>query len=195
MGSASQCGQVLLPPSGRLSLCSEPSSRGCGQGVGSGGPCLQRLFQPWLTRVRARPCYPPLQDARPRNCLQLQTARPSALASDRNQSPNHFHGGQGEQPSPYCKVWGLPVAFGPFRILTGPGVHQKCCFGAAETCACCTSPFFVPDQDETSVSSEDFDMNDSTWMSADPHLASSLSPSQDERMRSPQNLHSQEDGE
>ncbi|XP_021562919.1 nucleolar protein 4-like [Carlito syrichta] len=47
--------------------------------------------------------------------------------------------------------------------------------------------------DETSVSSEDFDMNDSTWMSADPHLASSLSPSQDERMRSPQNLHSQED--
>uniref|UniRef100_A0A452SE33 Nucleolar protein 4 like n=1 Tax=Ursus americanus TaxID=9643 RepID=A0A452SE33_URSAM len=62
-----------------------------------------------------------------------------------------------------------------------------------ETCACCTSPFFVPDQDETSVSSEDFDMNDSTWMSADPHLASSLSPSQDERMRSPQNLHSQED--
>ncbi|XP_063104603.1 nucleolar protein 4-like isoform X4 [Cavia porcellus] len=50
------------------------------------------------------------------------------------------------------------------------------------------------EQDETSVSSEDFDMNDSTWMSADPHLASSLSPSQDERMRSPQNLHSQEDG-
>ncbi|XP_069351496.1 nucleolar protein 4-like isoform X1 [Eulemur rufifrons] len=49
------------------------------------------------------------------------------------------------------------------------------------------------EQDETSVSSEDFDMNDSTWMSADPHLASSLSPSQDERMRSPQNLHSQDD--
>ncbi|KAJ1076805.1 hypothetical protein K5549_010123 [Capra hircus] len=59
---------------------------------------------------------------------------------------------------------------------------------------CSTPTFFVPDQDETSVSSEDFDMNDSTWMSADPHLASSLSPSQDERMRSPQNLHSQEDG-
>ncbi|XP_028630824.1 nucleolar protein 4-like isoform X2 [Grammomys surdaster] len=36
-------------------------------------------------------------------------------------------------------------------------------------------------------------MNDSTWMSADPHLASSLSPNQEERMRSPQNLHSQED--
>uniref|UniRef100_A0A2K5EFP6 Nucleolar protein 4 like n=1 Tax=Aotus nancymaae TaxID=37293 RepID=A0A2K5EFP6_AOTNA len=51
------------------------------------------------------------------------------------------------------------------------------------------------EQDETSVSSEDFDMSESTWMSADPHLASSLSPSQDERMRSPQNLHSQEDGE
>ncbi|XP_073648963.1 nucleolar protein 4-like isoform X3 [Tursiops truncatus] len=76
---------------------SEPSSPGCGQGVGSSGPCLQRLLQPWLTG------------------------------------------------------------------------------------------------DETSVSSEDFDMNDSTWMSADPHLASSLSPSQEERMRSPQNLHSQED--
>ncbi|XP_043842095.1 nucleolar protein 4-like isoform X1 [Dromiciops gliroides] len=49
------------------------------------------------------------------------------------------------------------------------------------------------EQDETSVSSEDFDMNDSTWMSADQHLSSSLSPSQDERMRSPQNLPSQED--
>lgn len=45
------------------------------------------------------------------------------------------------------------------------------------------------------MSSEDFDMNDSTWMSADPHLASSLSPNQEERMRSPQTLHSQEDGE
>nr|XP_009667892.1 PREDICTED: nucleolar protein 4-like [Struthio camelus australis] len=49
------------------------------------------------------------------------------------------------------------------------------------------------EQDETSVSSEDFDMNDSTWISADQHLNSSLSPSQDESMRSPQNLHSQED--
>ncbi|NXU77559.1 NOL4L protein, partial [Oreotrochilus melanogaster] len=49
-------------------------------------------------------------------------------------------------------------------------------------------------QDETSVSSEDFDMNDSTWISADQHLNSSLSPSQDESMRSPQNLHGQEDG-
>lgn len=38
-------------------------------------------------------------------------------------------------------------------------------------------------------------MSDSTWMSAEPHLASSLSPSQDERMRSPQNLHGHEDGE
>ncbi|XP_004585775.1 nucleolar protein 4-like isoform X1 [Ochotona princeps] len=49
------------------------------------------------------------------------------------------------------------------------------------------------EQDETSVSSGDFDMSDSTWMSAEPHLASSLSPSQDERMRSPQNLHGHED--
>ncbi|XP_025897760.1 nucleolar protein 4-like [Nothoprocta perdicaria] len=49
------------------------------------------------------------------------------------------------------------------------------------------------EQDETSVSSEDFDMNDSTWISADQHLAPSLSPSQDESMRSPQNLHGQED--
>ncbi|NXL36592.1 NOL4L protein, partial [Glaucidium brasilianum] len=47
--------------------------------------------------------------------------------------------------------------------------------------------------DETSVSSEDFDMNDSTWISADQHLNSSLSPSQDESMRSPQNLHGHED--
>uniref|UniRef100_A0A8C0FW79 Nucleolar protein 4 like n=1 Tax=Bubo bubo TaxID=30461 RepID=A0A8C0FW79_BUBBB len=50
------------------------------------------------------------------------------------------------------------------------------------------------EQDETSVSSEDFDMNDSTWISADQHLNSSLSPSQDESMRSPQNLHGHEDG-
>ncbi|XP_042317849.1 nucleolar protein 4-like isoform X2 [Sceloporus undulatus] len=49
------------------------------------------------------------------------------------------------------------------------------------------------EQDETSVSSEDFDMSDSTWMSADQHLNSSLSPSQEEGMRSPQNIHSQED--
>ncbi|KAM4891582.1 nucleolar protein 4-like [Sylvia borin] len=49
------------------------------------------------------------------------------------------------------------------------------------------------EQDETSVSSEDFDMNDSTWISADQHLNSSLSPSQDESMRSPQNLHGHED--
>ncbi|XP_061486776.1 nucleolar protein 4-like isoform X1 [Rhineura floridana] len=49
------------------------------------------------------------------------------------------------------------------------------------------------EQDETSVSSEDFDMNDSTWMSADQHLNSRLSPSQEEGMRSPQNIHSQED--
>uniref|UniRef100_A0A8C4TPD3 Nucleolar protein 4 like n=1 Tax=Falco tinnunculus TaxID=100819 RepID=A0A8C4TPD3_FALTI len=48
-------------------------------------------------------------------------------------------------------------------------------------------------EDETSVSSEDFDMNDSTWISADQHLNSSLSPSQDESMRSPQNLHGHED--
>uniref|UniRef100_A0A8V5H1Q0 Nucleolar protein 4 helical domain-containing protein n=1 Tax=Melopsittacus undulatus TaxID=13146 RepID=A0A8V5H1Q0_MELUD len=49
------------------------------------------------------------------------------------------------------------------------------------------------EQDETSVSSEDFDMNDSTWISADQHLNSSLSPSQDESMRSPQNLPGHED--
>ncbi|KAM7327078.1 hypothetical protein ACRRTK_013445 [Alexandromys fortis] len=67
------------------------------------------------------------------------------------------------------KDWVLP---------TLPGQHKSSAF----------------QKDETSVSSEDFDMNDSTWMSADPHLASSLSPSQEERMRSPQNLHSQEDG-
>lgn len=45
------------------------------------------------------------------------------------------------------------------------------------------------------MSSEDFDMNDSTWISADQHLNSSLSPSQDESMRSPQNLPGHEDGE
>ncbi|KFO19758.1 Importin subunit alpha-2 [Fukomys damarensis] len=44
-----------------------------------------------------------------------------------------------------------------------------------------------------SVSSEDFDMRGSTCISADQHLASSLSPSQDKSMKSLQNLHSQED--
>ncbi|XP_078507912.1 nucleolar protein 4-like isoform X2 [Lissotriton helveticus] len=45
------------------------------------------------------------------------------------------------------------------------------------------------DQDELSLSSEEFDMNDSTWLSADQRA----SPSHDERMRSPHNRHSQED--
>lgn len=63
----------LWPPG---PVCGEPSSLGCGQRAGSCGPCLQCLFQPWLTRVRARPCHPPLQDVRPRNCLQLQSAGP-----------------------------------------------------------------------------------------------------------------------
>uniref|UniRef100_A0A8D0E234 Nucleolar protein 4 like n=1 Tax=Salvator merianae TaxID=96440 RepID=A0A8D0E234_SALMN len=49
------------------------------------------------------------------------------------------------------------------------------------------------EQDETSVSSEDFDMNDSTWVPAEQHLNSGLSPSQEEGMRSPPNIHSQED--
>ncbi|XP_031228207.1 nucleolar protein 4-like isoform X9 [Mastomys coucha] len=68
---------------------------------------------------------------------------------------------------------------------------QQCIW---RSCDCFWGPAkFSPSTDETSVSSEDFDMNDSTWMSADPHLASSLSPNQEERMRSPQTLHSQED--
>lgn len=65
---------VLLPTAGRLPCLEEPCSLAR---VGSSVPCLQCWFQPWLTRVRARPCYPPLQDVRPRNCLQLQTVRPT----------------------------------------------------------------------------------------------------------------------
>lgn len=106
LGSARQ---VLLPTPGCLGMCAvSPLTQavGCGQGAGSRGPCLQHLFQPCLTRVRARPCYPPLQDARPHNCLQLQTARSSAPASDRNQRPSHFHRGPGRAAGPYCRVWG-----------------------------------------------------------------------------------------
>ncbi|XP_051886975.1 nucleolar protein 4-like isoform X2 [Pristis pectinata] len=45
--------------------------------------------------------------------------------------------------------------------------------------------------DESSVSSDDFDMSDTTWISADQFVNSS--PSQEEKMHSPQNLHNQED--
>lgn len=163
---------VLLPTSGRLALCAvSPLPRAVGR---DGAPCLQCLFQPWLTRVRARPCRPPLQDVRPRNCLQLQSASPQPRLPTGTRAP--------ASSARLGAPWGLQ------GTLTGlPG-------GCREHLPV-ESTFFVPDQDETSVSSEDFDMNDSTWMSADAHLASSLSPSQDERMRSPQNLHSQEDGE
>lgn len=91
--------------------------------------------------------------------------------------------------STHCTFLGLPVPSGTLPSLPKrvprPIVYPLLLI----TCLLC------PAQDETSVSSEDFDMNDSAWMSADSHLASSLSPNQEERMRSPQNLHSQEDGE
>nr|XP_023861811.1 nucleolar protein 4-like [Salvelinus alpinus] len=50
------------------------------------------------------------------------------------------------------------------------------------------------EQDETSVSSEDFDMSDPTWISADHGPASDLSPpNRRERMHSPQNAHIKEE--
>ncbi|KAL4655352.1 nucleolar protein 4-like [Arapaima gigas] len=49
------------------------------------------------------------------------------------------------------------------------------------------------EQDESSVSSEDFDMSDPTWMSADHCPVSDLSPSHGDRMHSPQNAHKEED--
>ncbi|XP_065142196.1 nucleolar protein 4-like b isoform X2 [Paramisgurnus dabryanus] len=51
------------------------------------------------------------------------------------------------------------------------------------------------EQDECSVSSEEFDMSDPTWISAERHSAlSDLShPSSTERMHSPQNTHKDED--
>ncbi|KAK6479355.1 nucleolar protein 4-like, partial [Huso huso] len=51
------------------------------------------------------------------------------------------------------------------------------------------------EQDESSVSSEDFDMTDPTWMSADHGTTTDLSPSQGERMHTPPNRHKEEDGE
>ncbi|XP_078275285.1 nucleolar protein 4-like b isoform X3 [Rhinoraja longicauda] len=47
--------------------------------------------------------------------------------------------------------------------------------------------------DGSSVSSDDFDMSDTTWISADQFVNSDISPSQEEKMHSPQNLHNQED--
>ncbi|MBN3275944.1 NOL4 protein, partial [Polyodon spathula] len=49
------------------------------------------------------------------------------------------------------------------------------------------------EQDESSVSSEDFDMTDPTWMSADHGATTDLSPSQGERMHTPLNRHKEED--
>ncbi|KAI7794375.1 putative nucleolar protein 4-like, partial [Triplophysa rosa] len=50
-------------------------------------------------------------------------------------------------------------------------------------------------QDECSVSSEEFDMSDPTWISAERHAALSdlNNPSSTERMHSPQNAHKDED--
>ncbi|XP_026862783.2 nucleolar protein 4-like b isoform X2 [Electrophorus electricus] len=51
------------------------------------------------------------------------------------------------------------------------------------------------DQDESSVSSEEFDMSDPTWISAEHHNAQSdlNPPISTERMHSPQNTHKEED--
>lgn len=51
-------------------------------------------------------------------------------------------------------------------------------------------------QDECSMSSEEFDMSDPTWISAERHAALSdlNNPSSAERMHSPQNAHKDEDG-
>ncbi|KAK1801690.1 hypothetical protein P4O66_022336 [Electrophorus voltai] len=51
------------------------------------------------------------------------------------------------------------------------------------------------DQDESSVSSEEFDMSDPTWISAEHHSAQSdlNPPISTERMHSPQNTHKEED--
>ncbi|XP_067226973.1 nucleolar protein 4-like b isoform X1 [Chanodichthys erythropterus] len=48
------------------------------------------------------------------------------------------------------------------------------------------------EQDECSVSSEEFDMSDPTWISAERHTALS-DPSSADRMHSPQNTHKEED--
>nr|XP_023654768.1 nucleolar protein 4-like isoform X2 [Paramormyrops kingsleyae] len=50
------------------------------------------------------------------------------------------------------------------------------------------------EQDESSVSSEDFDMSDPTWLSADQCPTSDLSPGHLDRMHSPLNAHKEEDG-
>uniref|UniRef100_A0A8B9RNX3 Nucleolar protein 4-like b n=1 Tax=Astyanax mexicanus TaxID=7994 RepID=A0A8B9RNX3_ASTMX len=51
------------------------------------------------------------------------------------------------------------------------------------------------EQDESSVSSEEFDMSDPTWISAEHHAALSdpTRPTSTERMHSPQNTHKEED--
>ncbi|XP_032897212.1 nucleolar protein 4-like isoform X3 [Amblyraja radiata] len=47
--------------------------------------------------------------------------------------------------------------------------------------------------DGSSVSSDDFDMSNTTWISTDQFVNSDISPSQEEKMHSPQNPHNQED--
>ncbi|XP_048839214.1 nucleolar protein 4-like b isoform X2 [Brienomyrus brachyistius] len=51
------------------------------------------------------------------------------------------------------------------------------------------------EQDESSVSSEDFDMSEPAWLSADQCPTSDLSPGHLDRMHSPLNAHKEEDGQ
>lgn len=131
LGSASWSCLAFWPPGPAYS---ELSSPGCGPPVGSGGPCVQRLSQPWLTRVRARPCYPPSQDARPHNCLQLQTAPALSPGFQQEPEPKPLPWGVKGATQPYCKVWGLPVAFGHFQSPQPTGLSQIAALGLLWGC-------------------------------------------------------------
>lgn len=100
-----------------------------GSGWGNGGSCLQHSFQPWLTRVRARPCCP-LQRMRPLNCLQLQTAQAGPqpwLPLGTEPKPLQKVRGNAIQPS----LQGLRGSLGPLGpFLVCPKDHPDSCVPA-----------------------------------------------------------------
>lgn len=74
--------------------------------------------------------------------------------------------------------------------------HRQTSHWYEQSCLSCWTGMSLCLQDECSVSSEEFDMSDPTWISAERHAALSdlNNPSSAKRMHSPQNAHKDEDG-
>lgn len=105
-----------------------------------------------------------------------------------------------------CSLWQRSSwACLPANITAQSDFHIYSSFAHAQTlrryeqsCLSCRTDISLAlsPQDECSVSSEEFDMSDPTWISAERHTAlSDLNhPSSADRMHSPQNTHKEEDG-